>query len=183
MELSVSLCEKALNEAGEVLTKVLGSTIKFTMPKIKKITFSRAIGFWAEIHFNNDKSFDVKYSKPLFQAIPDSREPYKNLVETSIHELIHTIPGCDNHGNKFKAIAILVTSMTKYQVWTKTNRKERGVEEGDDVVINTAKYIVTCPCCGHKFYMHRKPKYIENFERSYRCGYCKSKGLIIKQVR
>ena len=179
MEMSVDVCKHAIGDAGNVLKKVLGNTIDFKMPEIKTIKFSRAVSFWASVHLRNDGGFDLKYSKPLFTAIPDNKNPYKSLVETTIHELIHTIKGCDNHGHKFQVIAQLVSANTQYNVGTKSSSKERGVDLEHHPRVVNAKYVTVCPDCGQKYYHMRKPKYFDNYSKVYSCGVCGGRHLYI----
>ena len=147
--------------------------------KLKLLSFQEQFLFWASVHFRNDGGFDLKYSKPLFTAIPDNKNPYKSLVETTIHELIHTIKGCDNHGHKFQAIAQLVSANTQYDVDTKSSSKARGVDLEHHPKVVNAKYVSVCPDCGQKYYHMRKPKYYDNYSKVYSCGVCGGRHLYI----
>ena len=61
--------------------------------------YSRA---WAKCNWNSpryDKSFTITVSDRLFKA---NKESVRDIIH---HEVIHTIPGCFNHGPMFKNAA------------------------------------------------------------------------------
>ena len=100
----------------------------------------------------------------------------KLVKNTIIHELIHCIPGCNNHGEKFKFYAKKINDKLGYSVSRVGNKKEDfekcNLEFKEDL---SYKYKIICSLCGQVYYRKRMAK---NFIRKYRCGKCKGKLII-----
>lgn len=100
------------------------------------------------------------------------------IKNTIIHELIHCIPYCNNHGKYFKQYASYINSKLSYNISRSGNKKEdfkkSNIEYNESELY---KYKVTCTKCGQEFYRKRMQK---NFLRKYKCGKCGSKFEIIE---
>ena len=97
---------------------------------------------------------------------------------TMVHELIHTIPGCNNHGPNFKKYAGLINRhYPKYNVST----YYKVDEEDSEVVSKTPKYIVTCETCGAKSYFYRKCKTLDIISRC-TCKKCKNSNFKVESL-
>ena len=124
----------------------------------------------------------VKYEKFKIHHIEVSRwvmdldeEIIKNTI---IHELIHCMPYCNNHGDQFKKYANYINSKLGYNISRAGNKKED--YEKSNLKYNEEeiyKYKIKCINCGQVFYRKRLNK---NFVRKYRCGKCKGKLEIIE---
>ena len=81
-----------------------------------------------------------------------SNRSEKEVLNTLMHETIHTIEGCFNHKEKFLRIASVVNKQFGYDVKTRTplNEKESKPE-------NMYAYTIKCLCCGYEEYRHNKP--------------------------
>ncbi len=98
----------------------------------------------------------------------------KDIIKnTIIHELIHCIPNCNNHGKEFKKYANYINKNLGYTIKTTGNKREdyqksnlEYQEEAD------YKYKIKCKNCGQEFYRKRISK---NFTQKYRCGKCGGK--------
>ena len=101
------------------------------------------------------------------------------IKNTIIHELIHCIPYCNNHGTEFKKYAKYIHQKLGYQIETKGNKKEDyqasnlNYEEE-----NNYKYKIECLKCGQ--YIYRKRLNSKRIEK-YRCGKCGGKLKIIEK--
>ena len=97
-----------------------------------------------------------------------------NIIKNTImHELIHCMPYCNNHGAEFKRYANLINTKYGYDVSRVGNKKqdfEKSNIEYDDRV--NYKYKVICKGCNLEFYRQRLSK---NFARKYRCAKCGGK--------
>ncbi len=102
-----------------------------------------------------------------------------NIIKNTImHELIHCIPYCNNHGAEFKKYANYINSKLGYNISRIGNKKldyeKSNLEYSED---NLYKYKVLCTVCGQEFYRKRLNK---NFTRKYRCSKCGGKFKIFQ---
>lgn len=101
------------------------------------------------------------------------------IKNTIIHELIHCMPGCNDHGKEFKEIAKLINNKLGYNITRVGNKREdyiksNAYEKFDDIV--KFRYEIICDKCGQKYFRQRLAK---NFTRKYLCGICKGKFRVI----
>lgn len=102
----------------------------------------------------------------------------ENIIKnTIIHELIHCIPNCNNHGKEFKKYANYINTKLGYTIKTTGNKKEdyekSNIQYQEDT---TYKYKIKCQKCGQIYYRKRK---CTNFTKKYRCGKCGGKLTIV----
>ena len=83
----------------------------------------------------------------------------KLIKETIIHELIHTLKGCFNHGYNFIRYANFIKYKTGYNIVVKNSDPQFGQKI-------QKKYKITCLDCGKVFYRHRLSVYLKH-------GFCK----------
>ncbi len=102
----------------------------------------------------------------------------KVIKNTIIHELIHCIPYCNDHGKYFKKYATYINERLGYNISRLGNKKDdyknSNIEYLED---NNYNYQIICSKCGQSFYRQRLNK---NFVNKYRCGICKGKFKIEK---
>ncbi|MBP3802254.1 MAG: SprT-like domain-containing protein [Clostridia bacterium] len=124
----------------------------------------------------------IKYEKFNVHHIEISKwvmDLDKNIIKnTIIHELIHCMPYCNNHGLHFKKYANYINIKLGYNISRVGNKKEdfekSNVEYNEEELF---KYKVICTKCGKEFYRKRMEK---NFTRKYRCATCKGKLEVIQ---
>ena len=110
--------------------------------------------------------YRIELSGRLMEA--DDRE-----VETVLlHELLHTCPGCLNHGSLWKKYAAVLNRKYGYAITTRTSYEKLGLESPESR--ETVKYLVKCTQCGTEFPRRRMCPLVKNVER-YRCGKCGGK--------
>ncbi len=71
----------------------------------------------------------------------------KDIKDTIIHELLHTIEGCNNHGRKWQQYARLVNRELGYNISTCANMKKLCADNNidfDTFVNDSYKYEITC---------------------------------------
>lgn len=97
---------------------------------------------------------------------------YKAVLETIIHEILHTCDGCMNHGRLWKAYADRVKRMTGYEITTTSDRAKFGLEpyekQGKD------NYVFVCEDCGQVIRRSKMSKFVKH-HHLYRCGKCGGK--------
>ena len=150
------LVRQAIRNAHEVLRSVVNN---YSEPFIKNIKITDATSYWAIIQ--KDKEYRDTYNLRVsrsFNLIPDENRAQTRLEECIIHELIHTLPKCWNHGHYFQVYAHRVNvKYPEYRVQTQTSSSEVGIKEL--VVKKIPKYVSTCKKCGTTSNWYRKPKY------------------------
>ena len=103
-----------------------------------------------------------------------------NIIKnTIIHELIHCIPYCNNHGSEFKKYAKLINNAYGYDI-SRVGDKKKDHEKSNLEYSEGQKYNyrVVCKGCDQEFYRQRINKDFTN--KRYVCGKCKSKFEIIR---
>ena len=97
--------------------------------------------------------------------------------ETIIHELIHTCPGCMNHGYEWKRRGERASRMLGYDVC-----RLRSVDKLNDwkveVKEETFKYALVCNDCGKEYKFKRWCGKLENPSR-FVCGRCKGSLRVV----
>lgn len=84
-----------------------------------------------------------------------SNHDIKNVI---IHELLHTIEGCNNHGYKWQDYANAVNYRTNYHITRTENLKDLCIRNGVDYEEfnnNMYKYEITCKKCGATWHKHK----------------------------
>ncbi len=88
----------------------------------------------------------------------------EKLRQTLAHELLHTCPGCRNHGERWKAYAQRVNEALGFSI------QRLAPPEGETGPLrrDTIKYVLECQRCGAKIYRSRMSKAVKQPWR-YRC--------------
>lgn len=122
----------------------------------------RRFGQCAEIEPNK---FEIEISDRLLQKGVSQL----TLMNTMLHELLHTCEGCMNHGRKWKAYAARLNAIG-YDVKTRATAAEAAEAP---LIGNPYKYEVTCDRCGSTWkYMKRGAvvKALQRDPNSCKCG-------------
>lgn len=93
-------------------------------------------------------TFMLEFNKSYFTFDGTLTE---DKIAVIYHELVHTIDGCFNHGNKFNAICRQIERVTGINDIA-GSRKKTGTNEYRKM---EAKYKITCECCGTETFRHR----------------------------
>ena len=97
-----------------------------------------------------------------------------------MHELIHCIPYCNNHGTEFKKYAYIVNSNYGYDI-SRVGNKKKDFEKSNIEYneIEKYNYKIICKGCKQEFYRQRLNK---NFTRKFRCAKCGGRFEIVKLI-
>ena len=148
----------------------------YEIPEIVDIKFTNATGYWAKIDKRNLPKGKFKLIiGGLLNLITDHELKHKRLEETIVHEMIHTIPGCFNHGNQFKYYCMLLNHKFGFNLSRTTSTVDFGITL--EHKSRPTKYVITCPHCGKQYFYSRKPVYAID---TYSCGRCGSAKLILE---
>lgn len=124
----------------------------------------------------------IRYEKFAIHHIEISAwvmELNKDIIKSTImHELIHCIPFCNNHGKEFKRYASYINQKLGYHITTKGNKQEDYQASNIDYKEeNNYKYKIRCEKCGQIIYRKR---FNTNLIKRYRCGKCKGKLKLLE---
>ena len=162
IKIGVPIPVKDIKKVGELKTRskrVRGVTYTF-----KRITYN---------NINIDKTNYIGINKKL---IEDNFE----IEKTMVHELIHTIPGCNNHGPNFKRYAELINR--HYPEYNVSTYYTPDSDETENIAnIKKPKYVVTCENCGVKTYFYRKCKTLDILSRC-TCKKCKTSNFKVESL-
>ena len=141
----------------------------------KKYKVIQKIGPHKTIKYEKFNTHHIEISKWVMQL-------NDNIIKnTIIHELIHCIPFCNNHGNEFKKYAKYINQKLGYNITTKGNKEadylSSNLEYKEE---NNYKYKIICQGCGQIIYRKR---FNQNLIKRYRCGKCGGKLKLLCQMQ
>ena len=112
-----------------------------------------------------------KFNKHYIEISPWVIQLEDNIIKNTImHELIHCLPYCNNHGDEFKKYAKLINTNYGYNISRVGDKKEDFEKSNIEFSEKQRyKYKITCIGCNQEFYRHRLSK---GFLRKYRCAKC-----------
>lgn len=152
---------------------------KYQTPTYTDIKISKARSFWAQIKYISEGTYSLKVSN-VFEEIADEEVMKIRLISCMLHELVHTLPKCFNHGKYFKkACAVINTKFPGYNLQRATSMSEYNIVNEPKPI----KYIMSCGHCGATWNYRRKPN-ITNMKvmnASYRCA-CGAADFHLKEV-
>lgn len=79
------------------------------------------------------------------------------------HEVLHTCPGCRNHGERWKGYARRMKEVWGYDITRTDTYEGLGLEDG-----RTIRYLVICQRCGYTVRRMKRSALVDRPER-YRC--------------
>ena len=140
--------------------------------KQEKPDKSTAYKIKRRLYYRKYNLHHIEISKWVMQLNDDK------IKNTIIHELIHCLPDCNNHGKEFKKYAEIVNQKLGYNI-ARLGDKKQDFEESNLQFEeeNYYKYKIQCSSCGQVYYRKRL---LKNFSKKYRCGKCKGKLVIIE---
>ena len=84
-------------------------------------------------------------------------------MQTLAHEVLHTCPGCRNHGALWKEYAARMNGAYGYAISRTGTREALGVAD-----VRPVRYRLVCERCGQEFCRSRRSPLVDHPER-YRC--------------
>jgi predicted SprT family Zn-dependent metalloprotease len=144
-----------VNRSKEVLNDL-------NVPYSKHINFDyfKSKRSWGVCETLPHNKFQIKVSERLIQSHKD-----KEVMDTIIHELLHTIPGGQCHTGNWKKYAEYVNSKTEFNIKRRTSEEEKGFKPTPF----TYKYKLVCNNCGATSYYRKETRLIKNSGAGYRC--------------
>lgn len=104
---------------------------------------------------------------------------FRPLMNTVLHELLHCVDGCFDHGRKWSSLAYQVNQKYGYDIRRTTSADDEGFKFN---MKDTYKYLIECPICHNVIGRNSLTKPIK-FPNLYCCGPCQKKGIHSNFVR
>ena len=158
--ITVNEVKKHLEIANEIM---VDNICDYTPIKFTDIKISKARTFLGKIHrtknyLANTYEYKLKVSGPIFNSFKTEEAMKNQLISTLIHELIHTCPGCFNHGTYFKQNCYIINFNTKNKYHVSTREDLYHNEEFNYEKLNELKprrktkkgvpyFEIYCPDC------------------------------------
>lgn len=122
------------------------------------------------------KASKEKYLIEVSEWVMDLNEDI--IKNTIMHELIHCLPRCNNHGESFKKYAELINEKLGYEISRTGNKEKDFIKSNLEYIEKPVKsrYQIICENGDQQFFRQR---IVKNFTRKYRCGKCGGKFKII----
>lgn len=113
------------------------------------------------IKYKNYKKYTIEISNWVMNL---DKSIIKNTI---IHELIHCLPYCNNHGSQFKIYADIINKKLGYNISRVGNKKQDFEKSNLEYTEKEEyKYKIKCKNCNKIFYRKRLKK---DFIKRYRC--------------
>lgn len=165
--------------------------MKYTTEQVKKMVYSfredmlsRGIKVGRICNVKFDKSTHnfgtcLRVMKGVYEITITDLGLHGDVISTIVHELIHTVDGCYDHGSKFQSIAKKLSKIYNLDLSTKASKKEMDMTR--EYRISKAKYVVKCsnPSCPCIILRYRAVGVVKHPER-YHCGTCGSKMVRVR---
>jgi len=140
---------------------------------------TRAKNRWGQCkhkYIGKDPNGNIKYdhSINISSILLDERVPIESLENTIIHEILHTCPGCQNHGPEWKRRAAKVKKELGYDIKRCDSEFDKGINSSVVSDYYKPKYIVKCTGCGREVSKQRMCSMIKT-PQYWRCGVCGGK--------
>ena len=102
----------------------------------------------------------------------DDSAPIKALKNTIIHEILHTCPGCNNHGINWKQRAEKVRNELGFDIQRCGSADDKGIPESVYLKYDgEPKYKIKCVRCGHIYTRDRMCRLVK-YPHNWKCGGC-----------
>lgn len=109
-------------------------------------------------------AFEIALSKYFLDNPPE------DLKNTLVHEVLHTVTGCFNHGSKWKSLAAKMNRIYGYNI----QRTTPDIMQSEEAQAIKKQYIINCLQCNQIIYRQRRSKLVTN-TNNFRCGRCGGK--------
>lgn len=126
------------------------------------------INYRSKKRFGQCRRTNGKYFISVNSEILSDKSIEKRVKQTIIHEILHTVKGCMNHGEEWKKVADLMNDCYNYNISRCSSYSDFGLKREEIVKPKEYKYIYRCKCCGQIIKRQRKTDFVNH----YTCGKC-----------
>lgn len=145
---------------------------ELNIPYNKSVRFE--VNTRAKKRWGQCKSIVGGYEISINEILLDERNSADGLMNTIIHELLHTCPGCYNHDPQWKQYADMVNCAYGYRIKRTSSADDKGVVAGVQEKKRVVKHKIVCTKCGQEIVRFRTSRFVMDYEL-YRCGICGGK--------
>ena len=150
-----------MNDFDKLLARAVAQARALGLPVSGRIDPHVAVNRRAVTRFGcclrRGDGYHVELSERLLEA------PERACLQTLAHEVLHTCPGCRNHGPRWREYAGRMNAAYGYAISRTGTCQELGVAD-----IRPVKHLVVCAACGMEFPRARRSPLVGHPER-YRC--------------
>ena len=172
MSITIDLIKEYVEKCSGMISKCFPD---FKKPQFDSIKITRARSFWGSVYAKPNGCYELKISN-VFDEIKDKDLFSKRLTSCVVHEIIHTLPGCMNHGKNFKARCNVFNEMFPgFDVQTRTAMCNYGVRSEPKKV----KFRMIGEKCYKSWDYMRTPTYPVS---DYSCSKCGHGTLFLEKV-
>ena len=165
--------------------------MKYTTEQVKNMVYSYRedmiargieVGKVMGVRFTNslhDFGFCQKIRQGVYVITITDLAMHGDIKSTIVHELIHAVNGCYNHGSKFQTIAKELSKAYNIELGTTASSKE--MEMTNEYRLSKAKYVIKCTNqnCNCMIFRYRAVGVVKNTDK-YKCGECGSNLVRIR---
>ena len=144
-----------------LLARVIAQAAALDIPISRRIAPSVAINRRAKTRFGCCRSTPAGHTIELSAAL--CRAEDQAVCQVLAHEVLHTCPGCANHGPRWKTWAQKMNLAWGYQIRRSDRPQDLGLTDQRPV-----RYWVVCTRCGRRIPRMKRSPLVAHPER-YRC--------------
>lgn len=182
-----SLVEKILNEF-----KALGFDVKTTPANYTLELNNRALKRFGRCEAKSGNRYVIQINE-----FHNKLSPETSVMNTLIHELLHSLPKCMNHGefwkryaNKYNSVYGTTISRTSpieglYKFFKEETEKQKGnTQHKNHSIYLDGKHKVTCSKCNNSWYYERAGKIVKLAMQNKKltCPHCGSQPFYYEQL-
>lgn len=116
---------------------------------------------------------DYEKETIFLSKVLNSVRDIEQIKNTILHEVAHALTPYNGHNDVWKKLFISMGGSG--EICSKVDDKVY------DVMEKTSKYVLLCPSCNAKSFLHRKPKYSTSCGKCYPKAYNKEFEFVLKQ--
>ncbi len=151
-----------MNDFDRLLQAVLAQARALGIPVSSQIDPHVAVNRRAVTRFGCCICKDGRFTIELTARLLDA--PEQACRQTLAHEILHTCPGCRNHGPRWKHYAQRMNAAYGYQIQRTDNYDALGIQDHRPV-----RYYVVCQRCGRRIPRMKRSPLVDHPGR-YRCA-------------
>lgn len=156
------------SQLNQLLQQVINEALALGIPVSRQISPSLQVNQRTKARFGGCKkvkgflhsTYQIEISKVLLHAETGM------MKEILAHEVLHSCPGCMNHGPTWKNHCKKMEDAYGYRLERTSTYEKLGIE--DQRESKTYRYVVECTRCGQRIYRQRKSALTDEPGR-YRC--------------
>lgn len=178
------LTQEEINDMLERLSRTLRDIgIPISDSICPKVRLSKAHSFFGQcIPKGAHRRFPEGYDFLIALSVFTLGNSYRSIENTLVHELLHTCPGCLNHGPQWKAHAEVVRKRLHLDI-----KRVHGDKTPSDIANLRAgrkkspfRYMVYCPNCGASWKYRKAGRVVRYADKcTCACGYV---GMKLKNL-